>query len=737
MSTTQKNISRRQFLRNSGLSGIALTLGAWLPALDASGKAIIASIQGIPAGGPPVGGAAAMAAAKGTELMAWISIDQAGQVTILNHRSEMGQGSWQVVPQMIAEELEVDLSQVNILFAPADPQKFGSQLTGGSSTVRGSYQHLLRVGATAREMLIGAAAKRWNVPPAECYARNGQVIHKPSGRQLGYGDLVEEASKITPPQNIILKSRKDYTLIGKPLHRKDTPMKTNGTAIFGIDKKLPGMLYAVVERSPRFLGKVKSFDDSATRAIPGIRHVLKVQRTVFANLQEGVAVVADSYWAAQRGRKALKVEWDDTGFEHLDTEQLFARMREDLDKPGLNDRTAGNFEANFQRADKKVEAVYQLPYQSHSCMEPVNCIAHVHDGKIEVWGPIQAPDWVQSDLSQRMGVPLKDVSVQMTFLGGGFGRKAFLDYPHEAVEISKAIKAPVQVIWTREDDMTQGPFRPGAVYGCKGGLSKDGSLMAFQTKTATQNMSHENPGADRNSYNGDTLDGFPKPYFESIPHYSFSDIPTVSPIPVMWWRSVYASTNGFAYECFMDELAHAAGKDPLDFRRQYLGDARYQAFIDRLEELSGWKSREKNAGWGVAITECFSSIVGEIVKVSHKPDGKIQVDQVIALMDCGWYVNPDIIRAQVEGSIIMGLGAAIKHETHFRDGMAVESNFHSYEMPRIYEIPEIRVFVMDNEERAGGAGEPGLPPLAPALCNAIFDLTGRRIRKLPFNLDEA
>lgn len=723
----ESGYSRRNFIRQAGLSGIALTVGAYLPVLgEKMAKGAL---------NPEIINAAA-AGSLGIELMTWISIDQLGKVTILNHRSEMGQGAYQVVPQMIAEELEVDLDQVNIAFAPGNQKKYGSQITGGSSTVRGSYKHLLRIGASAREMLIASAAKKWNVPAAECYAEKGQVIHRSTGKKGGYGELVEEAAKMDPPKQVKLKERKDYSVIGKPLPRQDTPLKTNGRAIFGLDKKLPGMLYAVVERNPRFQGKVKSFDDSATKAVPGVKQVFKVQRPVFAISCEGVAVVADSIWAAMQGRKVLKVEWDDDGFEHLDTEKLYARMREDLNKPGLSDRTVGNFEGAFSRADKKIEAIYETPYEAHGCMEPLNCIAHVHDDKIEVWGPIQGPDWVQSDLSESMKVPLENVTVNMTFLGGGFGRKAFLDYPHEAVLISKEIKGPVQVVWTREDDMVLGPFRPGAVYGCKGGLDKDGSIIAFQTKTATQNMNHQSAGADHGSYNADTLDGLPKPYFESIPNYSFADIPTESPIPVMWWRSVYASTNGFAYESFIDELAHAAGKDPLDFRNDHLNDDRYRALINRLESLTGWKSRGKNEGWGVAITECFSSLVGEVVKVSRKSDGKVKVDKVIALMDCGWYVNPDIIKAQVEGSIVMAMGAALKHETHFKDGKAVEKNLDTYKMPRITEIPEIEVYIMDNDEKAGGVGEPGLPPLAPALCNALFDLTGKRIRKLPFNLDE-
>jgi len=715
--------SRRQFIKKTGFSGIALVLGAYLPGCN-------------PGSGPKVINGSAGVLPQAIELMTWISIDRTGKVSILNHRAEMGQGSWQAVPQMIAEELEIAMDQINISFAPGNQKKYGDQVTGGSSTVRSSYKHLLRIGASAREMLIEAAAKKWAVQQSDCYAENGKVFHKPSGKSFTYGDLVEDAAKLQPPKDVQLKERKNYKIIGKPLPRKDIPLKTNGTAVFGIDKKLPGMLYAVVERSPRIRGKVKSFDDTHTKTIPGVRQVFVVKRTVFDNMFEGVAVVADNLWAATEGRKQLKVEWDDSGFEHVSTEQLFGRMHEDLKKAGLNDRTGGDFDRAFQKAPTKIEAVYETPYQAHACMEPLNCIADVKEDSITVWGPIQGPDWVQSDLSQRMGIPLDKVTVNMTFLGGGFGRKAFLDYPHEAAVISKAVKAPVQVVWTREDDMGQGPFRPGAVYACKAGLSKEGHVDAFQTKTATQNMGLQNPGADLHNYNGDTLDGLCKPYYDSFRNYSFSDIPTVSPIPVMWWRSVYASTNGFAYESFIDEMAHAAGKDPLEFRRQHLDNDRYQALIDQLIKLSNWNTRGKNEGWGVAITECFSSIVGEVVKVSRKPDGKIKIDKVIALMDCGWYVNPDIIRQQVEGSIVMALGAATKHDIHFKDGMAVERNFDTYQMPRIHEIPEIEVHVVDNDEKAGGVGEPGLPPLAPALCNAIFDLTNKRIRRLPFNLNE-
>lgn len=717
-----QEITRRDFIRQAGLSGVALTLGLSRTVADKTTTEII----NLQTASPP-----------GIELMSWISIDKSGKVVIVTHRSEMGQGTFQAIPQIIAEELEVDLDQATIRFAPSHPEKYGPQPQEGSFSVRGWYKQLLQVGATAREMLISVAAKRWQVPPSECYAENGYVIHRQSGRTVHYGLLVEEASALTPPQNISLKSRKEYKIIGKSLHRQDIPVKINGTAQFGLDKKLPGMLYAVVERNPRFRGKVNRFDATRAMAVSGVKRVLPVQRAVWGSLYEGVAVVADSLWAALQGRKALVVEWDDSGFEHLGSEQLDAQMRENLKKPVPSEQ----FEAVFQNAAKQLEAIYETPYQSHSCMEPLNCTAHVQDNRIEIWGPIQEANWIQADLSERMGVPKEQVKVNMTFLGGGFGRKAFTDYPYEAALLSKAMNVPIQVVWTREDDMTAGPFRPGGFYACKGGIDTAGRILAFQAITAThwlgQAWSPEPyPEPGPLTYNTGSLEGMPSPYFKAIPHYSFGGVGTRSPIPVMWWRAPTACTAGFAGESFIDELAHLAGQDPMTFRRTHLPDKRYQALLDRLEAISNWKSRGKNSGWGVAVTECFGGICGHIVQVSRKPDGTLKINKVIALMDCGWYVNPDIIRAQVEGSIIMGLGAAIKHATTFKDGKAVEQNFTTYAMPRITDTPEIEVHIMENDEPAGGVGEPGLPPFAPALCNAIFDLTGKRIRTLPFKLNE-
>lgn len=712
-----ENISRRKFLKLSGLTGVALTLGYYLPA-DAKEAELITAID---------------AENRGIELNSWIYIDVSGKVTLYSHRAEMGQGVYQSIPQIIAEELHVDLDKVNIVFAQGDNAKYGNQITGGSSSIRGSYKNLLNLSATARVMLIKAASNKWGALESDCYAEDGSVFHKLSGKKLHYGELVLDASKLNIPKNVILKKTSEYKLIRKPLQRQDTPLKINGTAVFGIDKVIPGMLYAMVERNPRLRGKVKSFDDSETRKIAGVKQVFVVRMGVFNTFREGVAVVADSVWAAMKGKKALKVDWDDTGFEHLNTEDIYRRMEEALQKEeGLSFLSQGDPNSIIQSAEKKIDVVYTTPYQSHSCMEPLNCIAHYQKDQIEIWGPIQAPEWVQDYISKELGIAREKVIVNMTFLGGGFGRKAFMDYPHEATMISKEIGAPVQVIWSREDDVTQGPYRPGVSYRCQGVVS-DNEISAFKVLIAGQNNNHWRGGA-KDVANRSSTEGFLKPYLDNIKNLSIVDIPFETPIPTMWWRSVYASTNGFAYESFMDELAVESGNDPIAFRRTYLKDERSRNLLDKLEEVSGWKNKSK--GYGVAITECFGSTVGQIVKVSKNIENQLQIDQVWAVIDCGWYVNPDIIKAQVEGSIVMALGAATIHEITFKEGKTVQNNFNNYKMPRISDIPPIEVHIMENDSDAGGVGEPGLPPFAPALTNAIFDLTGKRIRKLPFELSK-
>lgn len=708
--------TRRSFLKLTGLGGAALCMGFYLP-----GDTVPTLIK------------PSDLTAADIEMCAWILINTSGKVTIVSHRAEMGQGAYHSIPQIIAEELEVNLKDIDVVFAQGNEKKYGNQITGGSSTIRSAYKKLLKLSATAREMLIAAAALQWNVSVDDCYAEAGHVIHRPSGKKKHYGELATQASKLEAPKNPKLKKISEYKLIRQPLHRLDTPMKTNGTAIFGLDKKIPGMLYAAVERNPRLRGTVKSFDDSVAKKIPGVKQIFVVKMVVHNTIREGVAVVADSTWAAMQGKKALIVEWDDTGFEHVNSPEIFKRQEEFIKtKEGLPLKSQGDPTAIIEKSNKKLDVIYQTPYQSHSCMEPLNCIANFQGDTVEIWGPIQAPGWVQDFISTQMGIAKEKVIVNMTFLGGGFGRKAFTDYPHEAVLISKEIGAPVQVVWTREDDLKQGPYRPGISYRCEG-VVKGGKIEALKFRMAGQNNDHWS-GGKKDVPNDSTSEGFLEPYYASIKNLSISDVPFETPLPTMWWRSVYASTNGFAFESFMDEMAAEAGADPLDFRRAHLQDERCQKLIDKMEEVSGWKKRSKNEGYGVAITECFKSTVGHIVKVSKNASGGVKIDNVWAVIDCGWYVNPDIIRAQVEGSIVMGLGAATIHEITFKDGIVEQNNFYDYPMPRITDIPQIEVYIIDNEEDAGGVGEPGLPPFAPALTNAIFDLTGKRIRKLPFSL---
>lgn len=711
------SITRRALLK---AGGAALTLG-WLgPALaSASGRVVKAGNT-----------------QAGTTLNAWVSIDGQGKVTLTAHLAEMGQGAYSVVPQMLAEELEVDPLTVSVVPALGNRARYGSQVTGGSGTVRNGMEGLLRTGAAARDMLVRAAAARWAVDPASCRAQLGQVVHTASGRRLGYGALVADAAKLQPAARPALKPRHQWRVIGKSLPRWDLPSKVNGSAIFGIDFRLPGMLFAVVARCPRFEGRLRRFDASAALAVPGVRHVLKVERDVFGHLREGVAVVATSSWAAMQGRRALVVEWDDAHVAQLSSAVIAQQMRDALDTPGIHYRSKGDPGQASAGAVTALDAFYETPYQAHACMEPLNCTARWQDGVLEIWGPTQAPDWMQSHLGRAFKLPLDQVRVQMTLLGGAFGRKGFTDYVYEAAVLARAIEGtPVQVLWAREDDLASGPFRPGMAYRCKGAL-REGRIASLEALMIGQNMDSQLPDSDQRRYNSSVLEGLPAPYLDSIDHYRFADVPLQVPVPVMWWRSVYASTNAFAYESFIDELAVAGKLDPIALRRKHLRTARAGKLLDRLEEVSGWARRAGARGYGVAVTECFDSWVGHVVKVSRRAGGGVGIDKAWIVVDCGVAVNPDGVRAQVEGSMIMALGAATMHEVTFAEGQAMARNFDAYALPQLRDIPPIEIHLMSSDEKPGGAGEPALPGFAPALANAIFDLTGKRVRKLPLALAE-
>lgn len=708
----KKTIRRRDFLKISGMSGIVLAVGYYIPSW---GKGSIVTV--------------AEAEENGLALNDFIIIDTSGKITLVNHRPEMGQGVYQAMPMLLAEELAVDMDKVNVIQSQADFKKYGHQQVGGSSSVRRSWEPSRKMGAAAREMLKQAAASRWNVTTDQCYAEDGHIINKSNGKKLSYGELVEEASKLTPPQDPPLKPKSEFKVLGKPLARKDIPLKTNGEAKFGQDIKTDSMLYASVERSPVFHGKVKSFDDSAAKQVPGVKAVVKTEMPVFSHIREGVAVIADSYYAALQGRKKLKIEWDEPDYSQVSTESIFKQYREEARKPGITAHQQGDFEKAFAQADKKIEGTYEAPFQAHSPMEPMNIVVSVTEGKCELWGSIQSPNWIRNTLAEYLNLKPEDVTINVSFLGGGFGRRAFTDFPVEAAFLSREMGAPVKVVWTREDDTTQGPFRPATLNTFRAGFDKDGNVTALEKKAVYQELGHQWPDADKEKVG--PLEGANKAY--EIPNTIERVVPQHLHIPVMWWRSVYASTNGFAMECFVDEMAHAAGKDPVDFRLGLLkNEPRYVVLLKTLKEKSGWKSNQ-NAGYGVAIVESFGSICGQVVEVSRR-DGKLHINKVTAVIDCGMYVNPDTIRAQIEGSVVMGLTAAVKSEINFANGRAVETNFDKFKMLRINECPVIETHIMENEEAPGGVGEPGLPPLAPALVNAIFHESGKRIRKLPFEL---
>lgn len=715
--TAVTTVTRRRFLQG----GAAVLVVGWLHADRA---------------------AAGAAQSQPHTLNGWIEIDERGVVTLTTHKAEMGQGVYTAIPQLLAEELEVDLADVRIRFAPLAPDLYGSQVTGGSTSIRANWRTLLRAGATARDLLVRAAAARFGVPPETCTAARGRVRHAPSGRALAYGDLVADAARLAPSPVVRLKDRAGYRLVGRAVPRLDTRAKVDGSAEFGIDVRLPGMLYASVERSTRFLGRIAEIDSEAALRIPGVTGVLPVQRDFFGHDRDGVAVVATSTWAALQGRRALRVRWDDSGFAHADSEDLRRRRLAALAGPLLEAKVRGDVTRAFARADAAVEATYETPYQAHACLEPMNCTARVTPERVDVWGPLQAPDWVLDTLVKRLGRPPAQFHFHPTFLGGGFGRKALADYPSEAVLLAQALDAPVQVLWTREDDLALGPFRPAMTYRLRAAL-RDGRIDALESRAAGQNIAHQFAGADLTRANASLLEGVPEPFLQEIPHQRWADAPLPSAVPVVWWRSVYASTNAFAFECFVDELAHAAGIDSLEFRRRHFTGAtarRHRRLVDELAARSGWRAPGadgRRRGWGASVVEAFASLVGQVVVVSHGEDGGVRIERICVVVDCGWIVNPDIVRAQIEGSLVMAWGAAVLHEARFADGRAVARGFDEYPLPAIADLPPLEIHLLDSEAPPGGVGEPAVPGFAPALANAVFDLTDRRERRLPLSLVDA
>jgi isoquinoline 1-oxidoreductase beta subunit len=719
------NLSRRDFLRTGALAGGGLVLGFYLPRVGQRAAA-----------DQPTTSAATPERIFAPNAFVRIGTDDS--VTVIVNHSEMGQGVYTALPMLVAEELDADWQKVRVEPAPVDPAynhtAFGIQMTGGSTSTWSEYERLRKAGATARAMLVAAAAQTWNVAPESCRTEDGQVIHDSSGRRLPYGRLAEKASDITPPKDVALKDPQNFKLLGKPTKRLDSPEKTNGKGVFGIDVQVSGMLVAVVARPPVFGGKVKRFEGKKAKAVPGVRHVLEIDR--------GVAVVADGFWPAQKGRAALEIIWDEGPLAQLDSRAQRSQYAELAKHTGAVAKKQGDVGTALDAAVKKLEAIYELPYLAHATMEPMNCVADVRADRCEVWTGTQFQTVDRDAAAQVAGLRPEQVTLHTMLLGGGFGRRAVVDshFVREAVQISKAVKAPVKVIWTREDDTRGGYYRPTAYHAIAGGLDDAGNPVAWQHRIVCQSFMAGTPFEAvmiKNGVDDTAVEGAADlPY--DIPNLLVEWRQAPGGVPTLWWRSVGHSHNAFVVESFVDELAHAAGKDPLEYRRGLLKDhPRHKRVLELAAEKAGWGTPLANGrGRGLALHESFGSFLAQVADVSVSKQGQVSVQRVVCAIDCGPVVNPDTIRAQMEGGIVFGLTAALYGQITFENGRVVQRNFHDYPMLRMDEMPVIETHIVPSVEKMGGVGEPGVPPIAPAVGNAIFAATGKRIRRLPIRAED-
>jgi isoquinoline 1-oxidoreductase beta subunit len=669
---------------------------------------------------------------------AFLRVAPDGAVTVLVAHSEMGQGIWTTLAMLIAEELGCDWSKVRVEHAPAAPvyahTAFGMQMTGGSTTTWSEFDRYRQAGAVARDMLVRAAAAEWKVPPSRCRVENGHVIA--GKRRLGFGALAEAAQKLAPPDKVRLKPAREWKIIGRPTKRLDSPEKVAGQATFGMDVRLPGMLTALVARSPVFGGKVKSFRADRARAVPGVKKVVRVP--------SGVAVVAEHFWAAKLGRDALAVEWDLGPGAQLDTERMRGEYRALTRKPGAKAAAAGDPDAGMRRATRVVEAEYELPFLAHAPMEPLNCTVRLGRDRCEIWTGTQFQTMDQALASKIVGLKPEQVQVHTMFLGGGFGRRATTnsDFVTEAVQVARATRlgVPIKVVWTREDDIQGGYYRPMWAHHVRAGLGKDGRPVAWRQTIVGQSIIEGSPFASamiKNGVDATSVEGAAdSPYLAEVKDRLVDLHSPKSPIPVLWWRSVGHTHTAFVMETFIDELAQAAGADPLTYRRRLLkGHRRHLGVLELAADKAGWgKPLPAGRTRGLAVHESFGSYVAQVAEVSVER-GQVRVHRVVCAVDCGVCVNPAGVRAQVESAVAFGLSAALHGELTFARGRVQQSNFHDYPVLRLSEMPEVDVHIVRSSEKPGGVGEPGTPPVAPAVANALFVATGKRFRRLPFRLE--
>lgn len=708
MSLMATDPGRRDFLKVSALAGGGLVLAISLPGCGRKKPA------GAAAGGMP---------------NAWLKIGGDNRITVLVDRSEMGQGVYTALPMLLAEELEVPLAAIAVEAAPPGAAyvntMIGVQITGGSTSVRDAWQRLRQAGATARVMLIQAAAQHWEVDAAECRVEGGQVLNA-DGDALTYGEVAEAASKLPVPKDVALKAPERFTLIGTRAKRTDTPGKVDGSAQFGLDVRLPGMLYASLVQCPELGGTVRSVDAAAAEAMPGVRRVLTTGN--------GVAVVADHYWQARQAREALRIEWGAGPNARLDSRQIAATLaRAAQPGSGIAVRSDGDAASAINGAARVLRATYRLPLLAHAPLEPMNCTADVRADGCDLYTGTQWQDAAQATAAKAAGLEPAQVRVHTTLLGGGFGRRLEMDFIPAAVEASKAVGKPVQVIWTREDDMTHDTYRPPAHDLAAGALDQDGRLVAWQLHLVSPSVTARMfPGAVADPKVAD-------PFAVEAAHNYPYDVPNVSVdylrqeigIDVGYWRSVSHALNCFVAESFMDELAHAAKKDPFEFRRDLLGkQPRFRRVLEEAAAMAGWGKPPAGRHQGIALMEGYGTYLAQVAEVSVTA-GALKVHRVVCVVDCGQMVNPAIVESQIESGIVFGLTAALWGEITLDRGRVRETNFDRYRLMRLNEAPVIEVRLLESREAPGGVGEPSTSVVAPAVCNAIFAATGRRLRELP------
>lgn len=709
------NAERRGFLKASLAVGGGLLISFYLPGCAAT-KAVQAAAPAAPSFAPN----------------AWIRIGTDDVVTLMVASSEMGQGVMTAIPMLAADELDADWTKVRIETAPAAKAYYnpiiGQQLTGGSTAVRAFWMPVRQAGAAAREMLVSAAAASWQVPADECHTDNGMVIHQASGRSLSYGALAEKAAMLPVPDAVFLKDSAEFKYIGKPMPRVDTPGKVAGAAMFGLDVRLPGMVTAVVLRCPVFGGKLAGFDAGRARAVAGVRQIFAID--------SGVAVVADSFWAAKTARDVVQARWDEGANAGLSSEGILRRFEAAARQPGAVARQTGDAARAVAGAAKRLEAVYEVPYLAHACMEPMNCTADVRKDACEVWVPTQAQTGVQRTAARITGLAPEKISVHTTFLGGGFGRRSEQDFVAEAVQISKTVGAPVKLIWTREDDIQHDFYRPATYNRLAAGISRKGELVGWRHHIVGPSIfARVFPGAVKNGIDNTSVEGAANlPY--AIPNIGVTYALDDPGVPVGFWRSVGSSQNAYVTECFFDEVARAAGKDPYEWRRELLKKhPRHLGVLELAAGRAGW-GRPTSVGRhrGIAVAESFGSFVAQVAEISISERGKVRVHRVVCAVDCGIVVNPDTVVAQMQSGIVYGLSAALYGEITLKDGRVEQSNFNDYPVLRMNEMPEIEVHIVKSIESPTGTGEPATPPIAPAVANAVLAATGKPVRRLPIRI---